>query len=536
MPKKNDKPQHTSVYANWIVPVMLAAFLLAVYLMTLHPGVGRGDTAELQFNSAVLGVCHRPGYAIEVSVGRLFSALPFGPNVAWRINLLMTLCGVAGCLALYGTVRRITGSVLGGCIAAATLGLSSVFWPHSVMAEVYVFYSMFLLAGLWTTVRFVQSDKAAWLYATAFLLGVCVGDRASELFVLAGFAGACLAFRKRVRIGPRRTLLAALLFVLPFCYSVGFFLMRHVPSNLHARDRAFRDTVVPNKPGEVGPAELGDMTYLDRFGHAVQYCLGVKWVEKTGITAEQVKYDLAKYGWMMSGRYHFTAAEARRHAPLEVQRSGSSLGLIGVAAALLGLIRWRKHYGWLILAVGMVVGNLLFYLWHHAPDNLTFTIPSLAGWCMLVGLGVSGPPGRTAQKRWPSVARPAWLIVPGLLLILNWPLVRANQNQQSRYVEYCKRVAEADFPVGTIIIDRYWQVTAWRYVLFVEAGRTDMRVLIPDDKGPELIKRLLGEGEVVFVSRTTPLQTLQIDPSMLVRASATTAQLGFARLNPRKYF
>ena len=87
-------------------PVALAAGLMIVYLTGLHPGVEAGDAAELQHTAPLGGICHPPGYQIEVTVGRIFCALmPAG--AAWSMNFLMAICGTVGCLALYGAVRRI---------------------------------------------------------------------------------------------------------------------------------------------------------------------------------------------------------------------------------------------------------------------------------------------------------------------------------------------------------------------------------------------------------------------------------------------
>ena len=118
-------------FAARLAPLLLALFLFGVYLLGLHPGVDAGDSAELQLNAPLLGICHPPGYQIEVTVGRFWLLLPLGGSVAWRMNLLMAVMGVVGCLALYGSVRRVTGQTLPGVLSALLLGLSGVFWSHA---------------------------------------------------------------------------------------------------------------------------------------------------------------------------------------------------------------------------------------------------------------------------------------------------------------------------------------------------------------------------------------------------------------------
>jgi hypothetical protein len=143
----------------------------------MHPGVADGASAELQWAGPLLGICHSPAYAVQVSFLKLFGALPIGGSLAWRANVMSAVFGIAGCLALYGAVRRMTGRVLPGWIAATTLAFSSVFWSHALVAETYVFGAGFILLAVYSAVRFVESDRSAWLWATALLLGVAVAER-----------------------------------------------------------------------------------------------------------------------------------------------------------------------------------------------------------------------------------------------------------------------------------------------------------------------------------------------------------------------
>ena len=207
----------------------LALFLFTIYTATMLQGVDAGDSAELQFMSPLLGVCHPPGYAIEVCFGKLFSMLPFGPSAAWRINFMMVISGTAGCLALYGTIRRITGSIIAGVVGALTLGLSSIYWSFSVAAEVYVFYAMFLLWGLYCIVRFIDSKRSVWLYAAAAVLGICTADRISEILIMPGFLLLWASVRKEVKLSILQLLAAAIVFILPFLFTVSFHLIQNHP-------------------------------------------------------------------------------------------------------------------------------------------------------------------------------------------------------------------------------------------------------------------------------------------------------------------
>src|SRR5262245_7011703 len=87
-----------------LIGLLLALIAGGVYVLTLHPGVGDGDAAELQFCSPILGICHSPGYPFVVLAGKLFTLLPLGGDAAWRVNVMTAFFGVLGVLFLYGAI------------------------------------------------------------------------------------------------------------------------------------------------------------------------------------------------------------------------------------------------------------------------------------------------------------------------------------------------------------------------------------------------------------------------------------------------
>ena len=79
----------------WI-PLLIV--LLAVYLRTLTPGVVGGDPGELQFVPAILSMPHPTGTPLYILLGKLWSMLPLGPTVAWRMNLLAAVSAALACV------------------------------------------------------------------------------------------------------------------------------------------------------------------------------------------------------------------------------------------------------------------------------------------------------------------------------------------------------------------------------------------------------------------------------------------------------
>ncbi|MHC4295513.1 MAG: protein O-mannosyl-transferase family [Planctomycetota bacterium] len=491
----------------WRCRVGAAALVLLlgiIYLSDLFPGVHEGDAAELQVMSPLLGICHPPGYQIEVTFGKLFSLLPIGDSAAWRLNFMMMICGIVGVLSLYGAVRRITGRVLPGIVAGLTLGFSIVFWVHSLVTEAYVFYATFLLLGVYTAVRFVQSDKSVWLYLTALSLGTTVADRPSELFVLPAFFALWFWARKKVRLGVVRIAVALALFVLPFAFSVGGVIARNDSTKLAHRDDTMRDVIL----GEAAVADPvieirrdfdPDDTATQKLAKAVQYCLGLNWARKATLSTGHLWSDTYKYTQMLTGSDVF--AQKRNEMGLEsLSRGlGTSVGALGIALVIAGTVIWRKQYGWVLLGWGLFVGNFAFILWHHTWDNMTFTIPGLVGLAMLAGFGAAGTPKTDGNGRAANVFRICCLVGPLFLFFGNYPLVKQTLERDQQLAAYGE-FAKVSWPENSVFLYSYWRGMTIRYYVWVEGRRTDCHVIVANRSNwDKLATHLLTMNQPFFL-------------------------------------
>jgi len=497
-----------SLRPNRVALVLLAASLALVYRLTLHPGLASGDSAELQCMSALLGVCHPPGFRFEILAGWLFSRLPIGPSVAWRINLMMVACGVLGCLALHGAVRRITGRILPALVAAATLGFSSVYWAFSTLAEVYVFYGMFLLLAVYATVRFLQGGRAGWLFTAALALGVAVAERPSELAVAPAFLLAVLLARRQPAPHVGRLAAAAALFLLPFVATVSLHLCWYDEQRPWTRDRLLAERVLGRSAEEPGSG-------VGRLTAALRYCLGLKWTTHAGFDPQETPRDLRQYAWLLSGGGAWTGKQIRKFRGAEPQFPGTSIGAAGLLLALVALLRWKQHPPWVALGLGMFVGNLAFYLWHHPWDNLTFTVPGLAGLALLAGLGAAWQPRGWRSAAWGVLC----VAAPLFLLVANYRAVdRSRDPEAQAFAPIRERLLKTDLPRNCVIVGIYWTTVAYRYVLHAEAGRTDIRIV---DASPHnwarLANHFVQRGEPTFVTLEG-----QLDPQTLRRLQQHT--------------
>jgi len=505
----------------------LGVFIFVLYLATMLPGVDAGDSAELQFMSPIWGVCHPPGYAIEVCFGKLFSLLPIGPSIAWRLNFMMVVSGTIGVLALYGIIRRVTGSLLAAVTGALTLGLSSMYWFYSLVAEAYVFYSMFIPVGMYCLVRFIQANRAFWLYLAVLSFGICIADRISEILIMPGFLILWFSVRKKVNLSIVRILIALIILILPFIFTVSYHLIRSRPEKkldmLWSRDSTLRYQILGDNFKQASAQPL-----RKRIRGAVRLSIGLNYKKDAKFRSEIVKWDINKYSWMLSG----LGAKGQRYPEGDKRNAeqglGTSIGILGIILAVCGVFFQPKNWGWWVLGFWMFGANLLFILWHHRWDNLTFTIPSLIGLSLLVGLGASGGSWKPNKK---LIYQLLCLIVPTFLLLTNYSQLNRNTDEEKQKQKYYQKLSTAPFAKNSAIISTYWPAMQYRYLIHIEGGREDMRILYESPQNwQKLIQYFLSNDQQVYLYRGSLQPTTEQQFKRITEPDVWS--VGFVKLPP----
>jgi hypothetical protein len=176
------------------VPLLIA--VLVVYLRTLTPGVVGGDPGELQFVPAILSIPHPTGTPLYILLGKLWSVLPLGPTVAWRMNLLAAVSAALACVVVYFTVYRADElrpraphpvPALGAALSVA-LGLT--FWEQALLADKYAFNALMVALVVYLTLRWGQTRAPGTLRALALVYGLSLAHHRT----MALFAPALLAY------------------------------------------------------------------------------------------------------------------------------------------------------------------------------------------------------------------------------------------------------------------------------------------------------------------------------------------------------
>src|SRR5262245_44411058 len=121
--------------AVWAVG--LFAGLLALYVVTLCPTVGVGDSGELTTAAATLGIPHPTGYPLYILAGHLFLFLVPVGEVAWRMNLFSAVAAAGTAPVFFLWLRKWGQPVPAALSAALAFCLTLSFWGEANIARVY---------------------------------------------------------------------------------------------------------------------------------------------------------------------------------------------------------------------------------------------------------------------------------------------------------------------------------------------------------------------------------------------------------------
>ncbi|RJP67067.1 MAG: DUF2723 domain-containing protein [Ignavibacteriales bacterium] len=183
---------------NKLVHRIFAVFVFIIsfiqYFLTVQPSVSFWDCGEFIAAGYSLQVPHPPGAPLFLLLGRLFSMLPIGENIAFRVNMISVLSSALSVVFVYlvavklienfrdkkseSLLDRIVNYVA-AAVGALSLSFSDTFWFNGVEAEVYA-ASTFLFAlitwlmMLWNE-KADEPDNEKYLIMIAYLVGLSTG-------------------------------------------------------------------------------------------------------------------------------------------------------------------------------------------------------------------------------------------------------------------------------------------------------------------------------------------------------------------------
>lgn len=464
---------HISVAPRSIVLRGAALFgltaLLAglAYLRTVAPGVFTLDSPELTAGAYSLGIVHSPGYPVYMLTGHLFLKLPLG-DVGLRMNLLSALAAAAAAGIITLLVWWLTGRRLASLAAGLAFALCYYVWSMAVIAEVYTFQALLLIAALALLWQWRQRGSFASLALATVLAGLGAANNPSTvlwwpgLLLLAVTASACRDLRPRQIVG-----LGALL-------ALSLSALLYLPLRSLA-DPAFVYVGAYDATGRFVAMDLSQPANLLWYLSGRQF----SWLVAPYTLPELVREFGRTVGWLWAG---FLGV-------------GLPLGIWG----LWTLLRRDRT-----LALGLALAALphtLFFVAYGAPDKETMFLPLFAVWAIFLGVGLA-----QLEAMLPRRARPALLALPLALLIVNLSYADVSDFRAPQ-VESVARLTQTR--PDALVLAHWGDAGAMHYQQIVNGLRTDVTVINAFFISPENLETLIDDwlagGRAVYATYSSGL-------------------------------
>lgn len=407
-----------------------------LYLLTLRPLCGWGDSGELATNAYHLGIAHAPGYPVYLLWTRLWITLfPFWPP-AHAANLASA---IAGAIAVGGTallVLRLTELWSAGCLVGLLWGLGFLFWSQAVETEVYTLAMAWLALLVFALFRWRATQDPRWLWTAAFLWGSSWGVHYWHL-VLAPFYALYAVWGRGKAL--RRAGGRALLFLL-----AGFSLLGYLP--LRAWASPVFTSLLPTSPQEWWRLLSVAATRGYLFSLPVESV-----IPRLNDLLRETVLEWTVVGWLM---VLLGLWQAARSHPAETV----FFALAGLAMSL-----WAVNYG--------IVDVVVYFL-----PPLWFGALFLGwGWKWLWEISPSPFP-RPALRPWIRLGLWALaFLLCGTKGFLHFPELDAHRDWEA--ADYGRNLLES-VPPGSRIVADWWLVGPLWYARWVEGRRPDVEVRV----------------------------------------------------------
>jgi hypothetical protein len=211
-----------------------ALVVFGLYLLTLAPSTAMWDASEYIAAAYILGIPHPPGNPFFVLIGRVFSLLPVGSNVAMKINVLAAVSSALSAGFWFLVAERVLVSwlarrwqrIVGGALAALIGATAFTVWNQSVVNEkVYTVSLAFFAVVSWLIVRWCDEPEGtkanSLLVLAAYLIGLGYANHPAGFLVGPAVAAAVVIRRPATLLDWRLLVKGALAFALgltPFLY------------------------------------------------------------------------------------------------------------------------------------------------------------------------------------------------------------------------------------------------------------------------------------------------------------------------------
>ncbi len=183
-----------------VITYFILTFLIsgAVYLYTVAPTVTFGDSGDFITASYGLRFAHPPGYPTYILLAKLFTFLPFGTDIGYRVNLLSVFFAAASVGVTYVIIflllqwycltekdlQSSTMAHIGAISGALTFAFSGTFWSQALVAKVHPLSAFFTAFIILFVLLYARTRERRYWYAGVFLWSFSLGiHHTSVLYV-----------------------------------------------------------------------------------------------------------------------------------------------------------------------------------------------------------------------------------------------------------------------------------------------------------------------------------------------------------------
>ncbi len=455
----------------------LASFVISliVYARTAQISIPFWDCGEFIACSYTLGVPHPPGAPILLWLGRLVSILPFGNNIAHRLNLLSSFASAVSVMLIYFIIIWIMKHwfekpnkslpnlimIVSGIAGSLLAGFGSTYWNNAVEAEVYgvvmvVINLAIYLTLIWSERREEPSSEKLLVFIP-FLLYLGIGIHMTSMIILPPIFLFIILVDSRKRLDPIFWITWAALFSVATEFSMFIIIMisgliltlvlclithgdtarrwalafitllmaviAYTPQ-LYAPIRSRLDPSIDENDPETLKSFID---YLDRKQYGQESMWHAMLLHRKGSWKNQFGTH-RRMGFWGFFRKQWTSIK------------GGANGVIPFAIGILGIIfafQRDKRYGMFIFLV-VLIGTLGLLVYMNFSDGTRgiqlevrdrdyFYTPGFAHWGLIMGLGLGGVLWSLYELRKKSRLFVAPLIAL-LLIVLATPIVPLSAN------------------------------------------------------------------------------------------------------------
>jgi hypothetical protein len=436
-------------------PILIFQSSLALYLLTLAPGMLRGDSGEFQWALASLNVAHATGYPLFTLLGYGWLQLPLAGAVAWRLNLLAAIFGAGAVAIVFILARSITRRLDAALVAAIFFSLAPVFWLNASILEVYTLNAFLLALILYFLWRWsAEPSSNGFLYLAFFCVGLALAHHRLIVLATPGIFAFLLLTEPRFLFNWRRLLVLALL-VVP-----GLSLYLYVPLRLLA----------------------------------------------AGATLHYAVFDIIlgqEFSGSLFREYHFL------QVLWQIPAQNFHAGLILAALGAVTLFFRKRNLAILLLLT--YLADVAFGLAYWVPDVEVFLTPSFVVIAIWIAAGAAwliewlGAHVRPALSTRAALASAILLVLFPLVGLEQYPNVRAQVEAEAGTAEpRARAILTSDLPSGALLELDWETATAIRFLQTTEGTRRDLeaRLIKLNDRDEYLwVLKNADAGRPVFAER-----------------------------------